>query len=200
MKIHTVDQKSEAWHKLRLGRFGSTDANTVSVAGAGLKTLCYQKASEIMIGRIPETYTNADMERGIAFEPTARIAYKIQQGVEVQEVGYVTLDEWVGASPDGVVEDEGLIEIKCPNDYKFVKFLHEKKAKGIKAIEKAHYLQMQHQIYVMDRKWCDYVIFNDNIDRIEITRVERDDEVIQKIVTGLEKGVKQIKEILEAVK
>ncbi len=59
--------------------------------------------------------------------------------------------------------------------------------------------QMQHQMLVADRKWVDFVVFNDSLDKIEVFRVERDEEKIAKIKAGLEAGIKQIEEILKKV-
>lgn len=200
MIIHNqLIQGSFDWLQVRLGKFGGTDAYTVSVNGSGLKTLALKKASEIITGRSSDTYTNADMERGNAFESTARSAYEMTTGNLVTQVGYIEKDQFIGVSPDGLIADDGLIEIKCPKDEVFVKFLFEKSELGIKAIPTKYYWQMMHQIYVSERKWCDFVLFNDNLDRIDVTRVERDEKAIEKLETGLKEGITQVQKILEKV-
>jgi putative phage-type endonuclease len=192
--IKDLKQGSDEWLKLRLGRFGSTDAQAVGSNGRGLDTLCYQKAAEIITGKAKETYRNADMERGNELEGMARMAYELETGNLVEEVAYFDFDEFTGGSPDGLVGDEGLVEIKCPSDANFVKEVFTKKIKS------KYIWQMQHLMFVSDRKWCDYIIFNENLDRIEITRVERDEEAIEKIKEGLEAGKEKIKNILEKIK
>ena len=197
MKIYTneeLPQGSEEWLKTRLGKFGGTDAQAVATAGKGLETLCFEKVGEIITGRPKDTYKNADMERGNELENTARSAYEIQSGNMVTQVGYVELDEYIGVSPDGLVGEDGLIEIKCPSDSVFIRFLYDRK------LDTKYEWQMQHQMYVTGRKWCDYVVYNDNLDKIEITRVMRDEEKIAKIMAGLEIGVGKVKEILAKVK
>jgi putative phage-type endonuclease len=191
MIIHTCIQGSDEWNSLRLGRFGGCDSQAVASNGKGLETKVYEKVAEILTGRSKDSYTNEDMERGHLLEDIARSIYSIQTGNEVQIVGYVELSEYVGVSPDGFVGDDGLVEIKCPNDANFVKFLYKKE------IDSDYLWQVQHQMYVTDRKWCDLVFFNDNLDQIEIVRVERDEEKIAKIKEGLEEGIEMTVKILK---
>lgn len=195
MKIYNdLIQGSDEWLKVRLGRFGGTDAQAVSTAGKGLETLVFEKVGEIITGRLKDSYKNADMERGNELEAQARFAYEMKTGNTVTTVGYVELSEYVGVSPDGLVGDEGLVEIKCPTDANFIKFLVERKP------DSKYIWQMQHQMLVTDRKWCDFVIFNDNLNRIEITRIKRDEEKIKKLEIGLESGIKKIEDILNKIK
>ena len=195
MKLYNdLVQGSPEWLAVRLGKFGGTDAQAVATNGKGLETLCFQKVGEIITNRPSSTYTNPDMERGNELENTARSAYEIQAGNQVVQIGYVELNEYVGVSPDGLIGDDGLVEIKCPTDANFVRFMIEKKP------DTKYVWQMQHQMYVTDRKWCDFVVFNDNLDKIEIMRVERDEAKIEKIRIGLEAGVERVKDILERLK
>jgi predicted phage-related endonuclease len=195
MKIYkNLIQGTDEWFKIKVGKFGSTDANTVSVNGKGLETACFDKAAEIITGEIPQGYTNENMERGIKLESSARLLYELKTGNSVQEVGFIEYSDFVGGSPDGLVGDDGILEVKCPTNRVFVQFLCDRK------IKKDYFFQMQHLMFITDRKWCDYVVYNENLDRIEITRVERDEKAIEKIKVGLEAGEKKIKSILERVK
>lgn len=194
MKVYDeLVQGSDEWLNLRLGKFGSTDANTVSVNGAGLKTLVYKKIAEITSGQFENNFVNADMERGTRLESEAREIYELTTGNEVKEIGYWELSEYVAGSPDGIVGEKGMIEVKCPRDYKYIKFIADKK------IEKKYDFQMQHLMYISDREWCDYIIYSENIGDIIITRVYRDEEKIDKIKIGLEKGTSEIKKILKEI-
>src|SRR5690349_12115357 len=125
MTIHNFDQGSPEWYSIRLGKFGSTDAQAVASNGKGLETLCYEKVAEIVTQKPRESYSNADMERGKLLESMARSAYEIQSGNLVEQVGYIEQSEYVGTSPDGLVGVDGMIEIKCPSDANFVKYLFE---------------------------------------------------------------------------
>lgn len=196
MIIHEVQQGTDEWHELRIGRFGSTDAQAVGSNGKGLSTKCYEKAIEIITGKkMNSEYTNKHIERGIELEPVARQLYELETGNLVKQVGYIELDEHTGGSPDGLVGKDGLIEIKCPSSVNFLKEML-----GDTKMKSAYNWQMQHLMYLTDRKWCDYVIFNEELDKIKITRIARDEDMIEKIKEGLEAGKKQIKQIIEKIK
>lgn len=193
MKIHNFDQRSPEWKQIRLGKFGSTDAQALSVNGKGLETLIYQKVAEKMTGQFEEGYTNSDMERGVEQEGLARASYEMQTGNMVTQVGYVELDEYTGCSPDGLVGDDGLVEIKCMRMAGYVRTKHTQK------IDSGYVKQMQHQMFVTGRKWCDFVVFNENFSDVVIIRVDRDNKTIDKIKTGLEAAKAKIQEVYGSI-
>ena len=190
MIIHNFEQRSDEWRKVRLGKFGSTDAQAVASNGKGLETACFQKVAEILIGEPPELIENEHILRGIELEGMARSSYEISTGGLVTEVGYVEMNNYAGCSPDGLVGDKGLVEIKCPSNHIFVREIYEGK------VPSNYMWQMQYQMFICEREWCDYVIFNSVLDKTHITRVERDEKKIEKIKEGLEIGIKKIEEIL----
>jgi predicted phage-related endonuclease len=156
--------------------------------------LVFEKVAERLTGRMKEQYTNADMERGNELEEMARNSYELETGNKVEQVGFVELSEHVGGSPDGVVGEGGLMEIKCPSDPVFARFLYTRK------IDPGYYAQMQMQMYVTGRKWCDYVLFNENFPTTTVvTRVERDEKKIEKLKVGLESAVTQLQTILDKI-
>jgi len=193
MKIYTFEQGSEEWIQKRLGVFSASTAQAIATAGKGLETLVYKKLAEKLANKAPE-YTNEDMERGHELEAMARDAYELETGNIVEQVGFCELNEYVGASPDGLVKD-GLVEIKCKNDVNFIK------ERLSDEIDSAHRWQMQMQMYVTNRKWCDYVVFNPNFEKsLVIKRVKRDEEAIKKIKLGLDEGIKMFKDLLGRLK
>lgn len=194
MTIHDVEQGSEDWLALRLGKFTASEGHTIATNKVGLDTLCFKKAAEVKTGKAKESYTNFDMDRGVELEEMARNSYEIETGIVVKRLGFVELSEWVGCSPDGTIDTDGLQEIKCKDDANFAKFAYSRE------IDKDHYGQMQMQMYIMDRKWCDYVVFNPNFDNnIIIERVKRDEEYIEKIRIGLERGIELTQKIIEKI-
>ena len=150
--------------------------------------------AEIISGKREDTYINPDMERGNEQEDLARSSYEMETGNSVKQVGFCEMNESVGASPDGLVGDDGLVEIKCPKAANFVKLLYTKK------IETKYLWQMQMQMLVTDRKWVDFVAQHENFNDLIIIRVERDEAKILKIVDGLLKGAERMKEIFEGCK
>lgn len=183
MIIHKVTQGSAEWHALRAGRFTATDAGELKTAGKALETCAMIKAAYLLTGNLPDTYTSPAMEWGKAWEPKARAAYSEYIGEDVKTVGFVELDEFAGCSPDGLVGNDGLCEIKCKQDKNHLFTVLTGK------VDPAHYAQMQFQMLVTGRKWCDYVCFNPLFKNpLYVKRVEKDEEMQAKIAEGLAKG------------
>lgn len=194
MQVHNVAQGTPEWLQLRLGKFTASCAQAIASNGKGLETLVYEKAAEVLTQKLPEQYTNADIDRGHELEAMARNSYELETGNVVKEVGFVALDEYVGASPDGMVGEDGLVEFKCPNNKVFVQSLY------LRTIDPGYEWQMQMQMHVTGREWVDYVQFNPNFPKpLIITRVARDEVKISKIKLGLTAAVANLKRILERV-
>lgn len=191
MQIHNCQQGTEEWFACRLGKLTASVARTIATQGKGLETLCLEKATEILTGKPTETYKNDAMEQGNLLESEARSIYELETGTNVEQVGFVEENEFIGVSPDGLVGDDGLIEIKCPQDKTYTQYLLDGK------IKPEYYSQMQMQMFITERLWCDYVVYNPNFKKsITIQRVYPDKEEIKRIADGLAKGVGIIKDII----
>jgi hypothetical protein len=183
MTIHDLEQGTTEWLSVRLGKFTASTATPVGANGKGLETLAKDKAIELLAG-LPDVYTNARMDWGNEQEPNARKAYEIETMSIVQEVGFVEMDENVGCSPDGLVGDNGGIEIKCRSNKAYFDFLMSKK------VPASAMNQIQFTLWVTGRKWWDYVEYNPNFKKsICIVRVEPNDEYFKKLQEGVKRGV-----------
>jgi len=158
---YDIKQGSDEWLQLRAGRITGTDAATLLVngksasgLGSGAISLIYKKAAEFVTGPEENGFVNNAMQRGTELEPYARAEYEDATWNHVEQVGFVSVGEYFGVSPDGIVGDDGLIEIKCPMGAEFVRFV------ATKEIPEAHMAQMQWVLFLTGRKWCDYVVFN----------------------------------------
>ena len=191
MKTHNIKQGTPEWHELKKGRFSATNGSAIGNAGKGLATLITEKALDYVFGSEP-TVANYYMAKGNECEPIARMLYELEYN-SVQEVGFVELNEWVGCSPDGLVGDDGLVEIKWYNRNKFLIYTKEGK------IDSSHLWQMQFQMFVTGRQWCDYVVYNDCFDRIIVTRIAKDDEKITKIEAGLVIAIPRLQREIELI-
>lgn len=114
--------------------------------------------------QLDESKSNKAMEHGNEFEPVAREWYEETYGVEVVECN-LCVPKWdrrIGSSPDGLVGDDGCIEIKCPDGKMYAQLLNywyaKPKPDGANHIFISHYLQMQLTMRVLNRKWCDYIV------------------------------------------
>jgi putative phage-type endonuclease len=118
----------------------------------------YKLAGEKVSGIVEETYQNAAMLRGIETEQEARDFYNFTMSVKAQQVGLCISDccKW-GASPDGLVGDDGLLEIKCPTVAVHVGYLLDNK------LPTEYFQQVQGQLFVTGRAWCDFVSYSSGI-------------------------------------
>lgn len=139
-----------------------------------------QLATERLTGNPQDSYVNADMQRGIDLEPEARMAYEAARGVIVEEVGFVPHAHIpnCGASPDGLVADDGMVEIKCPKSTTHLATLEA----GVLPPE--HLAQVQGQMAVCGRRWVDFVSYDNRFPpglQLFVVRVPRDDAYIAEL-------------------
>lgn len=190
MQIINCAQGTYEWHTLRSGRFTATDASEIHTNKKGLETCALEKATFRITQIPPDFFMTPAMERGKILEPRARNAYRLVTGQEVQEVGFCIYDEFVGCSPDGLVGDDGLIEIKCKTDTNHLFAVINN------WVDPKHYAQMQFQMLVTGRNWCDYVLFNDNFadNPLYIQTVQKDEKYQAELLQGIKHGVDLIKQ------
>lgn len=151
--------------------------------------------AERMSGVTEESFSNGDMDKGTELEPQARECYEKLNGVIVQQVGFVKLDDNIGCSPDGLVLDAGLIEIKCPKNSTHIRYMLADKmvAKYIN--------QVQGQLWVTDRKWCDFISFNPRIESRPFwcIRVKRDEAYINKLAIDVNQFIIELEELTKKI-
>ena len=194
MIIHdTIEQGTEELFALRKGKMTASHAQAIAANGKGLETYIYKMQSEVYSSGEVEYYSNKDMERGNELEEAARVAYEFETGNTVRTVAFIEYNDHVGASPDGLVDDdpegEGGIEVKCKNDEKYFRQLMI----GEKEIESAHKAQIQMNMLVSGRKWWDYVVYNPNFKKsLYIKRFYADPEFHEKLILGFAAGKKKI--------
>lgn len=171
------DQGSPEWLAERAGKVTASALSNVMMAktAAGYQNYMAQLICERLTGQPVETFNSAAMQHGTDTEPQARAFYEMETGLDVSEVGFIPHPTLAnsGASPDGLVGDLGLVEIKCPQPAKHIKNLMGG------TIDKAYALQMQWQMECTGREWCDFVSFNPSFPphlQLHITRVDADAE------------------------
>lgn len=177
-----IVQGSPEWFAARLGkvtasRIADLSAKTKTGWSASRANYMAELLVERLTGRPTESYTNAAMAWGSEQEPFARQAYAERAGVDVWETGFVDHPEldMTGASPDGLIGEAGLVEIKCPNTATHIDALL-----GAPIAEK-YVKQMQWQMACCGREWCDYVSYDPRVPapmQLHITRVPRDHRLI----------------------
>jgi putative phage-type endonuclease len=183
--IEMIEQRSDAWFEARIGkvtasRVADVIAKTKTGYSATRDNYMAQLVCERLTGEKGESFTNAAMQHGTETEPLARISYEVAQNVLVDEVGFVPHPtiEMAGASPDGLVNDDGLLEIKCPNTATHIETLLSQTVPG------KYNTQMQFQMACTGRQWCDFVSFDNRLPQelqLFVKRVPRDNVFIRLI-------------------
>ena len=173
-----IEQGTPTWFAQRLGKAtASRVADIIAKTKSGPSASRENYATQLVLERITntkgESYTSPAMEWGTATEPLARQAYELKRGLFVDETGFIDHPTiaMTGASPDGLVGSEGLVEIKCPNSATHLDTLITRK------IPTKYVPQMMWQMICTGRKWCDFVSFDprfpENL-QIFVERVEYD--------------------------
>jgi len=203
-----IEQGSPEWFAQRLGKVtASRVADVIAKTKTGYSTsrdnYMAQLVCERMTNTVAESFTNSAMQWGTETEPLARAAYEAHADVLVDEVAMITHPtiEAAGASPDGYVGSEGILEIKCPNTSTAIDTLLSQ------AVPSKHITQIQFQLACTGRKWCDFVSFDPRLPKelqLFVKRVPRDDAYIQMLekevvqfLTELDGKIKKLNELKE---
>jgi putative phage-type endonuclease len=147
--------------------------------------------AERLTGNKTEGFTSAAMQWGIDTEPQARAAYEVKTGAFVDQIAFVdhpTIPMF-GCSPDGLVGDDGLIEIKCPNTSTHLEYLDDTEP------PKKYLPQIMAQLAVTGRNWCDFVSYDPRVMeglQLFIVRVERDDAYIKVMELEVQKFLDEV--------
>ena len=181
-----MQQRSNDWFEARKGRFtGSQIHKLLGVKGLGEtgKTYAFENACDIVFGfNEDEGFTSFDMQRGIDLEPIAFNKFaelKQLDFISVEKCTFFPYGDNAGASPDGIVGDKAILEIKCPKPYKFFNLV----ANGVAEIDKNYFQQMQMEMLCTNSEkayFFNYIIYN-GIPMWHELIVERDEKVIDLI-------------------
>lgn len=184
-----IIQGSPEWHALRIGkvtasRVSDVVAKTKTGWGASRANYMAELIAERLTGEPADKFTNAAMAWGTEKEPDARAAYEFFRDAQVVEVAFIDHPAigMTGASPDGLVGDHGLVEIKCPNTATHLDTLLTQ------TIPSKYVTQMLWQMACTGRQWCDFVSYDPRLPEamsLFVKRVDRDD----KLIASLEKDV-----------
>jgi hypothetical protein len=180
MKIHACIQGTSEWLALRMGRPTSSQFHRI-ITPRTLKSstqadgYCNELLAELIMGRPIEGASSPWMDRGKTLEEEARSYYEMANNCDVQTVGFITSDDGlIGCSPDSLVGDDGLVEIKCPSPAVHVGYLLGKEGAGADVEYRA---QVQGQMLITGRAWCDIISYHPEMPAAMI-HVPRDEEFI----------------------
>ena len=196
-----MDQGSDEWFAARLGKATASRicdivATTKGGWGASRKNYAAQLIAERLTGTPTESYTNAAMQHGTLTEPEARQAYSFRHDVDVVEVGFIDHPtiSMAGASPDGLVGEDGLVEIKCPNTATHIDTLLNQ------CVPAKYVTQMQWQMACTGRAWCDFASYDPRLPeamRLFVQRIDRDEEEIARLEKEVAIFLKEVGDTVE---
>lgn len=191
-----IEQRSPDWFAARAGKATASSiykimAKTKTGYGADRENYAAQLVAERLTGKPADSFSNAAMQWGIDTEATARAAYAESIGDNPVEVGFFDHPAiaWSGASPDGLVGFDGLVEINCPNTATHIRTLNGA------SIDRKYILQMHWQMACTERDWCDFVSFDPRLPdemQMHVRRVERDAGLLAEIEAEVTKFLDEV--------
>ena len=200
MIVYDFPQGSDPWKQARLGVVTASGLDRI-LTGKTLKPSAQQDAylhqlvAEMVIGAPLDDASSEFMERGVQMEGEAADFYAYSRGSTLSTVGFITRDDGrVGCSPDRLVGDDGLLEIKCPAAHTHVSYVINPDA-----LVTAYRAQVQGQMLVTGRKWVDLMAFNPAMSEV-VVRVEPDKKYLDALVPELESFLKRLDEALAKVR
>lgn len=205
MIVLDFEQGTAEWLNARAGKvtaskIGDVMAKIKTGESAARKDYRAQIVAEILTGK-PQgsTFTNEEMRWGTEQEPLARAAYETAKGVMVDQVGFVvhpTIDR-AGCSPDGLVDEIGLLEVKCPKTTTHLTYLLDGR------VPSQYQPQMLWQMACTETEWCDFVSFDPRLPddlQLFVVRFKRDQERIDAMVDEVKTFLREVDEILASIK
>ena len=198
MRILPHEQRTKGWYESRRGlptasSFGKLITSTGKRA-ASADAYIDELIAEKLTGESKFIPTTAAMQYGIDTEPKAREYYEFMYEREVTEIGLCLHDEIsAGASPDGLIGDDGILEIKCPQSHTMVKYLRENR------LPPEYKAQVMGQLWICGREWADFLAYHEKMKPLLI-RVERDEEFIAELSAIVTKAVETIDQNYEELR
>jgi len=198
---HLVEQGTEEWFKVRAGIPTASNFDKI-ITPTGMASKQFVDYADVLLaerilGKPLDRFQDAKpywMERGNELEADAEQTYEFMFDCTTKKAGFCTLDDGsAGCSPDRFVGEDGLLEIKCPAPWTHVANLVAEK------IDNSYIPQVQGQLYVTGRKWCDWFSYHPDMTPSCI-RIERDEEYIAKLDTALKEFARKMNAQMETLK
>ena len=204
MILETATQRDDDWYAARCGKATASRFRDVMARlkngnpAADRQRYLTELVVERLTGQPVPAYENAAMRWGTEQEAAARAAYEQRAGVAVEETGFIAHDVLMaGCSPDGLVDWDGLIEIKCPyNSATHIETL-------LNGMPAEHMPQIQGQMWITGRQWCDFVSFDPRMPaelQLHVQRIYADPKAIADLAFGVSAFLKEVGSQVEALR
>lgn len=202
-----MEQRTAEWFQARLGKVTASNIyNVLSKTAKGTPTNKYEDykiklITERLTEEVSQFYTTPAMQWGIEHEEDALKEYAFIYDTEITQCGFIQHPtiKMAGASPDGFIGDDGLVEVKCPQSPNHLRFFIDDN------IKPEYRAQMQFQMACTGRKWCDFISYDPRFTRqstylrMKIKRIHRDEEQIEQINQAVEVFLAEIEQEMEKI-
>ena len=197
--ISDIPQGDPRWFALRIGSLGGSRIGKAVAGGKGetRRQLLYDMVGEILAGEIKQGWQSKEMEAGLAYEDEARSAYSFYSDCEVSQIAMFREGPHWHYSPDGLVGENGLIEIKTVIPSRFVE------ARDTGKIDTGYRKQMQWGLFISGREWCDYSVYCPyvrDISPIYVSRQYRDEKEIEDLEEGAGRFIGDMLDLAERMR
>lgn len=200
--IHTMPQGSDEWFQVKLGKVSASHMHEVMANGKGgassvtRKKYMYKLAAERLTGKPQASFSNEAMVNGIDIEPMAREAYEFTTLTVVDQVGFVEINDYLGCSPDGLVESDGMTQFKCPLSSTHIKYIDENR------MISDYNRQVNSEMWMCSKEWSDLVSYDPDNASCPLwkIRVFRDEELIRQIAIETELFIEELKELVAKIR
>jgi len=197
IKHYDIEQNSEEWDALRLGKFTASTFSDLFMAKTtkGYQNAIIKVAFERVTGESEESYSNKWMGRGHEKEPFAVENYELFSFNTCEPAGFYEYDDFTGASPDRlIVGQNGGCEFKCPSFQVYNEYLETKK------IPKSYFWQIHGQLLCTGWDFIDYMPYSSPKLKQILIRIERDEAILEQLKTQLSISIEEVKILTERIK
>jgi hypothetical protein len=196
MKYFDIQQNTDEWLNLRKGHFTASAANDLflkpdtATYRKCIARVLYERKTGVLLPE--EKFTSKSMENGHERESLARDQYMCETFSMLKNGGFCELNEWVGCSPDSLVGEDGLLQIKAPDFSTIVEYKQTGK------LPLNYNRQMNFELWVTDRQWNDFFVFYPLIDPF-IIRVYRDESLIKEIQDKVDHAISIVESLMKVI-
>ena len=204
--MQIVEQRSQEWFNLRKGKITSSEVHKImgkSDLSDTARTYLLERVAELF-GATSVTAGNAATDWGTKWEPTAVAYYSELKNTPVETASFIEAGDYYGGSPDGLVQPNGIIEVKCPhNSVNHFKHGLIKSDEDFKKKKPDYYYQCISNMICANAEWCDFISFDPRVDSeytMFIYRLHRNEDEVKNVLDRLKAAVDYMKTLQEDVK
>lgn len=201
--FYDIEQNTDEWYDMKLGKFSASSAAVLFMdkKTKGYQNLITKIAFERLTQKIQKQFSNDWMEYGHITEPEANENYQIETFNELENGGIWIANDWLCASPDAkIVGQNAGCEFKCPSVSTYREYIEQHIKKTVVELPKDYFYQVHFQMLCTDWEYIDYMPYYSNTLRQLLTRVYRDENILDAIKEKLNEAIYDVNELINIIK